>query len=90
MLKDLTSQGFIFPNVVDPFANEYELNQNWRNFFLDTANSIIDKDKIDFYRYQAIAYLTDETNDGLYQSALTISRSLAYIMQNTINKTIGK
>ena len=86
--KDLASQGVIFPNVVDPFANEYELNPELAELFLDTANSIIDKDKIDFYRYQAIAYLTDEANDGLYQSALTISRSLAYIMQTQLIKRL--
>lgn len=56
--------------------------------FLDTANSIIDKNKIDFFRYQAIAYLTDEANNGLYQSAQTISRSLAFIMQTQLIKRL--
>jgi len=86
--KDLQEQGIIFPKVADPFANEYELPHELATLFLDTANSIIDKNKIDFFRYQAIAYLTDEANNGLYQSAQTISRSLAYIMQTQLIKRL--
>lgn len=86
--KDLLEQGIIFPKVADPFANEYQLPHDLASLFLDTANSIIDKNKIDFYRYQAIAYLTDEANGGLYQSAQTISRSLAFIMQTQLIKRL--
>lgn len=86
--KDLKEQGIIFPTVVEPFANEYELTHHLADLFLDTANSIIDRNKIDFFRYQAIAYLTDEANDGLYQSAKTISRSLASIMQTQLIKRL--
>lgn len=86
--KDLQEQGIIFPKVADPFANEYELPHQLATLFLDTANSIIDKNKIDFFRYQAIAYLTDEANNGLYQSAQTISRSLAFIMQTQLIKRL--
>jgi len=86
--KDLIEQGIIFPKVADPFANEYQLPHDLANLFLDTANSIIDKNKIDFFRYQAIAYLTDEANGGLYQSAQTISRSLAFIMQTQLIKRL--
>ena len=86
--KDLKEQGIIFPTVVEPFANEYELSENLADIFLDTANSIIDKNKINFFRYQAIAYLTDEANNGLYQSAQTVSRSLAYIMQTQLIKRL--
>jgi len=86
--KDLQEQGIIFPKVADPFANEYELPHNLATLFLDTANSIIDKNKIDFFRYQAIAYLTDDANNGLYQSAQTISRSLAFIMQTQLIKRL--
>lgn len=91
--KDLKQQGIIFPKVADPFANEYQLPHDLANLFLETANSIIDKNKIDFFRYQAIAYLTDEANkDGrgekIYQSAQTISRSLAFIMQTQLIKRL--
>jgi len=86
--KDLLEQGIIFPRVADPFANEYELPPDLATLFLDTANSIIDKNKVDFFRYQAIAYLTDEANNGLYQSAQTISRSLASIMQTQLIKRL--
>ncbi|MFZ4107032.1 helicase-related protein [Flavobacterium sp.] len=86
--KDLLEQGIIFPKVADPFANEYQLPHDLASLFLDTANSIIDKNKIDFFRYQAIAYLTYEANGGLYQSAQTISRSLAFIMQTQLIKRL--
>ncbi|MBX2914691.1 MAG: DEAD/DEAH box helicase family protein [Cyclobacteriaceae bacterium] len=86
--KDLQEQGIIFPKVADPFANEYELPHDLATLFLDTANSIIDKNKVDFFRYQAIAYLTDDANNGLYQSAQTISRSLAFIMQTQLIKRL--
>ena len=49
---------------------------------------MVHKNKIDFFRYQAIAYLTDEANNGLYQSAQTISRSLAFIMQTQLIKRL--
>ena len=86
--KDLQEQGIIFPKVADPFANEYELSHELANLFLDTANSIIDQKQIDFFRYQAIAYLTDEANNGTYQNAQTISRSLAHIMQTQLIKRL--
>lgn len=86
--KDLQEQGIIFPHVAEPYANEYELSHDLASLFLDTANNIIDKNKIDFFRYQAIAYLTEEANNGLYQSALTISRSLAFIMQTQLIKRL--
>ncbi len=86
--KDLKEQGIIFPKVADPFANEYRLTHNLAELFLDTANSIVDKNKIDFFRYQVIAYLTDEANNGLYPSARTISRSLASIMQTQLIKRL--
>jgi superfamily II DNA or RNA helicase len=86
--KDLNAQGIIFPKVADPIANEYELGSHVAELFIDTASSIIDSNKIDFFRYQAIAYLTDEANNGLYQSAQTISRSLAFIMQTQLIKRL--
>lgn len=86
--KDLQEQRIIFPEVTDPIANEYKLPQDLATLFFDTANSIIDKNKIDFYRYRAIAYLTDEANNGLYQSAETVSRSLAFIMQTQLIKRL--
>lgn len=85
---DLQEQGIIFPKVANPIANEYELSHELAELFLDTANSIIDKDKIDFFRYQAIAYLTEEANNGVYQNAQTVSRSLAYIMQTQLIKRL--
>lgn len=85
---DLEQQGIIFPKVAEPIANEYELPHELAELFIETANTIIDKNKIDFFRYQAIAYLTDEANGGTYQNALTISRSLAFIMQTQLIKRL--
>ena len=86
--KDLQEQGIIFPKVADPIANEYQLSPSSADLFIETAASIIDSNKVDFFRYQAIAYLTDEANDGLYQSAQTIARSLAFIMQTQLIKRL--
>lgn len=85
---DLREQGISFPKVANPLANEYELQNDLATLFLDTANSIIDSKKIDFYRYQAIAYLTEEANNGTYQNAETISHSLASIMQTQLIKRL--
>ena len=86
--KDLIEQGIIFPKVADPFANQYQLTHQLAELFIDTANAIIDKNRVDFFRYQAIAYLTDEANAGTYQNAQTISRSLAFIMQTQLIKRL--
>jgi len=86
--KDLETQGIIFPKVAEPIANEYELTNDVVILFTDTASSIIDTTRIDFFRYQAIAYLTDEANNDLYQSAQTISRSLAFIMRTQLIKRL--
>ena len=86
--KDLTEQGITFPKVADPFANQYQLTHQLAELFIDTANTIIDKNKVDFFRYQAIAYLTDEANAGTYQNAQTISRSFAFIMQTQLIKRL--
>lgn len=86
--KDLIAQGITFPKVADPIANEYELPTDLAALFIETANSLIDKNRIDFFRYQAIAYLTDEANNEVYQNAQTISRSLAFIMQTQLIKRL--
>ena len=86
--KDLIAQGITFPKVADPIANEYELPVDLASLFIETANSLIDSNRIDFFRYQAIAYLTDEANNGVYQNAQTISRSLAFIMQTQLIKRL--
>ena len=86
--KDLDDQNIYFPKVADPFKNEYVLPHDFAELFLETFNTIIDKNKIDFYRYQAIAYLTDEANNGTYQNAETVSKSLASIMHNQLIKRL--
>lgn len=86
--KDLDEQKIYFPKVAEPITTEYVLPKDFADLFLETFNTIIDKSKIDFYRYQAIAYLTDEANNGTYQNAETISKSLASIMHNQLIKRL--
>jgi superfamily II DNA/RNA helicase len=86
--KDLIEQKIYFPKVAEPYTNEYLLPHDFAELFLETFNTIIDKNKVDFYRYQAIAYLTDEANNGTYQNAETISKSLASIMHNQLIKRL--
>lgn len=91
--KDLVEQGIKFPVVANPIANEYTLSTDLAKLFLETADTIINKEKIDFFRYQAIAYLTEEANkdkegNKIFQNADTISRSLAYIMKTQLIKRL--
>ena len=86
--KDLSEQKIYFPTVAEPFTNEYVLSDDLALLFIETFNTIIDKNKVDFYRYQAIAYLTDEANNGTYQNAVTIAKSLANIMHNQLIKRL--
>lgn len=91
--KDLKEQKINFPKVAEPISNEYCLSSDLATLFLDTFNTIIDSTKIDFFRYQAIAFLTDEANkhrngETIYQNAETVSKSLAIIMHNQLIKRL--
>lgn len=90
----MQEQGIVLQKVAEPFANEL-IELNLANLFLDTANAIINAKKIDFFRYQAIAYLTDAANDNGKGELILSKRKNNFTVvgvnnANTANQTIGK
>ena len=75
-----------FPKVAKPIKKEYELNDHLANLF-EEAMQTLDK-KLNYARYQAIAYLKPEVSNGLYDNAELISRSLAGIRKNGLVKRL--
>lgn len=84
--NDLIENEIRFPTVAQPVANKYELSKDIAKLFDETTNTIISN--IGYFRYQAIAYLTKEANNGIYQNAETISLSLASIMKTLLVKRL--
>ena len=75
-----------FPKVAKPIKKEYELNDHLATLF-EEAIQTLDK-KLNYARYQAIAYLKPEVSNGLYDNAELISRSLAGIRKNGLVKRL--
>ncbi len=75
-----------FPKVAKPIKKEYELNEHLATLF-EEAIQTLDK-KLNYARYQAIAYLKPEVSNGLYDNAELISRSLAGIRKNGLVKRL--
>ena len=75
-----------FPKVAEPIKKEYELNPHLATLFKE-AMDILDK-RLNYARYQAIAYLKPEASNGLYDNAELISRSLAGIRKNGLVKRL--
>lgn len=69
--KDIDS----FPKVERPIANSYELNEHLANLFEQTISVLTNELK--YTRYQAIAYLKEETAKEHYTNAQHSSRTLA-------------
>ena len=75
-----------FPKVAKPIKKDYELNDHLATLF-EEAIQTLDK-KLNYARYQAIAYLKPEVSNGLYDNAELISRSLAGIRKNGLVKRL--
>ena len=75
-----------FPKVAKPIKKEYELNDHLATLF-EEAIRTLDK-KLNYARYQAIAYLKPEVSNGFYDNAELISRSLAGIRKNGLVKRL--
>jgi len=85
---DLETQGIVFPEVHRPFAKEYQLDTALNELFYRTIDTIVEEDKMGYFRYRAIELLTDEANDGLYEEAALISNALAQIMRTQLVKRL--
>ena len=87
-IEDLKAQGIEFPEIAAPKPKLYELNAKLSKLFYQTIFYLTDTDKINYYRYQAIAYLKPELRESQYEQALLVSQSLAGIMKTLMIKRL--
>jgi len=86
--EDLKKQGVVFPDIAKPRKREYELGDELRSLFFESLYSILDEEKIGYYRYQAIKYLDEEIKDEFYDTADLTSRQLARMMTTLLVKRL--
>jgi len=87
-IDDLRAQGIEFPEIAAPKPKLYELNSKLSKLFYHTVFYLTDTDKINYYRYQAIAYLKPELRENQYEQAVLVSQSLAGIMKTLMIKRL--
>ena len=75
-----------FPKVDKPIKNEYVMTPEMRAIFIETMQIIVEG--LTYARYQAIAGLKPEVSRDLYESAETISKSLASISKISMVKRL--
>lgn len=75
-----------FPKVAPPVMNSYEMNDRIADLFEDSMQTLVKR--LNYVRYQAIAYLLPEKSEGLYDNAELVSRSLASIRKNGLVKRL--
>lgn len=75
-----------FPKVAPPVMNSYEMNDRIADLFEDSMQTLVKR--LNYARYQAIAYLLPEKSEGLYDNAELVSRSLASIRKNGLVKRL--
>ncbi|HAZ93401.1 MAG TPA: helicase, partial [Chitinophagaceae bacterium] len=74
--------------IAAPKPKLYELNSKLSKLFYHTVFYLTDTDKINYYRYQAIAYLKPELRENQYEQAVLVSQSLAGIMKTLMIKRL--
>lgn len=87
-LKDLQNQGINFPKVNPPQKLEYKMTNELNKLFYKTIDYLTSDDKIQYCRYQAIAYLKREVAGGRYSRAEMSSKNLAFIMKTLLIKRL--
>lgn len=87
-IDDLKAQGIEFPEIAAPKPKLYALNSKLSKLFYQTVFYLTDTDKINYYRYQAIAYLKPELRENQYEQAVLVSQSLAGIMKTLMIKRL--
>jgi len=88
-LDDLKEQGIVFPEIAPLRTLEYKLNAQLSKLFYKTIFYLTDSDKINYYRYQAIRFLSDEQQVAAgYENAEIVSNSLAGIMKTLMTKRL--
>jgi len=87
-IDDLKAQGIEFPEIAAPKPKLYALNSKLSKLFYHTVFYLTDTDKINYFRYQAIAYLKPELRENQYEQAVLVSQSLAGIMKTLMIKRL--
>ncbi|MFH0735813.1 MAG: helicase-related protein [bacterium] len=87
-IEDLKAQGIVFPEIAAPKPKYYQLDAKLSKLFYHTIFYLTDSDKINYYRYQAIAYLKPEFREQYYEQAELVSNSLAGIMKTLMVKRL--
>ena len=87
-IDDLKEQGIIFPEIAPLKPVIYDLDTRLGKLFYQTVFYLTDDDKINYYRYQAIAYLNKELRDTCYDQAVLVSGALAGIMKTLMIKRL--
>ncbi len=78
-----------FPKIEKPDKLEYLLDEKLSVLFDHTVKMLIDKTEgLKYSRYQAIAGLLPEIQDMYYEQAERVSKSLAFIMKNSLVKRL--
>lgn len=86
--EDLKNQRIEFPVIEPPIAIQYKLDENLDSLFYKTIDYLTDKNKLGYFRYQAIKYLKKEIRDEFYEQAELVSTSLAFIMKTMLVKRL--
>ncbi len=88
-IEDLKAQGIEFPEIAAPKPKIYQLDSKLSKLFYHTIFYLTDIEKIQFFRYQAIRFLTDEQQETCgYSQAEKVSKSLASIMKTLLVKRL--
>jgi len=87
-IDDLKEQGIIFPEIAPLKPVIYDLDSKLGKLFYQTVFFLTDDDKINYFRYQAIAYLNEDLRDTYYDQALLVSGALAGIMKTLMIKRL--
>lgn len=94
-LDDLLNQGIKFPNVGDPIALYYQLDEKLSSLFFETVSLIAGLDEegneiegFGYYRYRAIEFLIKEEDRKIYGKVESISNRLAAIMRTMLVKRL--
>jgi len=87
-IDDIKAQGIEFPEIAAPKPKFYNLNTKLSKLFYHTVFYLTDKDKINYFRYQAIAYLKPELRENYYEQAVLVSKSLAGIIKTLMIKRL--
>ena len=87
-IEDLKEQGIVFPEIAPLRVVQYDLDSKLGKLFYKTIFYLTDTDKVNYFRYQAIAYLNEDLRDNYYDQAVSVSKSLAGIMKTLMVKRL--